>query len=93
MALWYVLLACHAECDRASQWQHASLLAQYDWGHNFGLRWLSGVSSGYNDVRMPHDHPVEDRERHCHKRAVELRGYDVSDTLAHGLTYMPAPEF
>jgi len=39
---------------------------------------------------MSHDDPAEDRERDCHKRAVELRGYDVSDTLAHGLTCMSA---
>ena len=40
---------------------------------------------------MSHDDPAEDRERDCHKRAVELRGYDVSDTLAHDLIYIPAP--
>lgn len=38
---------------------------------------------------MSRDEPMEDR--HCHKRPVELRGYDVSDTLAHGLRYIPAP--
>ncbi|HEX5546177.1 MAG TPA: hypothetical protein VFX24_02145 [Ktedonobacterales bacterium] len=40
---------------------------------------------------MSRDVPTEDRERHCHKRAVGLRGRDASDTLAHGLTCMPAP--
>lgn len=44
----------------------------------------------YGDVpRRSNRRSHEDRA--CHKRPVGLRGYDVSDTLAHGLIYIPAP--